>query len=330
MRGWALLALLALAIAPAAGAPVPGDALQPFTLAQLDGPPFRWQPGTVTVFSFCAFWCDTWKAQSQSLAAAGKALRGLPVAFITISVDDRWSERAKGKIAGTALVDPDRAFSRSLGIDGIPYLLVVDAQGRVRTAARGVTRAAALEQAVRDAMTGAPSSAEATVYLAFDDFPSPAASDLDDRLLDVLRQAQVKATFFCIGQHVSPGAAVVRRAAHEGHSLQVHSWDHRAAQPMLARCEEALQETADVTPTLYHPPGSAEFQRLSGERLPLTVVNPYDYLRPGAPELRRRVLLAAKPGSVILLHAGVAETIAVLPEVIRALRARGLIFGVLE
>jgi len=336
-RGLTLPVLAALAalvaVRPAAALPTLGDSLQSFTLPQSDGSSFRWQPGTVTVFTFCAFWCDTWKTQSESLAAARKALQGLPVSFITISVDDRWSERARGKITGTLLADPGSAFSKSLGIDGIPYLLIVDAEGRIREAARGVTRAAMIEQAVRGLLEGTPAPHEVTVYLVFDDFPSRvggATTDLDDLLLDALRSAQAKATFFCRGDHIAGSAEVVRRAAREGHSLQIHSWDHRADRPLLARCVQVLQETAAVTPTLYHPPGCARFQRLRGEPLALAVVNPYDYLRPGASELVRRVSLAAKPGSVILLHAGVSETVEVLPEIIRALRARGFEFGVLE
>jgi peptidoglycan/xylan/chitin deacetylase (PgdA/CDA1 family) len=322
-----------VAVRPAAALPTLGGSLQSFTLPQSDGPQFCWQPGAITVFTFCAFWCDTWKTQSESLVAASKALQGLPVSFITISVDNRWNERARGKITGTLLVDPGSAFSRSLGIDGIPYLLIVDAEGRIREAARGVTGAATIESSVRGLLEGAPSPHEVTAYLVFDDFPSRvggAARDLDDLLLDGLRSAQARATFFCRGDHIAGSAEVVRRAAREGHSLQIHSWDHRADRPLVARCVQALQETAAVTPTLYHPPGSTRFQRLGGEPLALAVVDPYDYLRPGASELVRRVSLAAKPGSVILLHAGVAETIEVLPEIIRTLRARGFEFGVLE
>ena len=158
---------------------------------------------------------------------------------------------------------------------------------------------------------------------------SRAAADLDDRLLDALRRAHAKATFFCIGEHLRRSADVVCRAAREGHALQIHSWDHRAEQPMLERCRWALESVAGVNPTLYHPPGSSEFLR-NGERLRLAVVNPYDYLRPGEPELVRRVLLAAKPGSVVLLHAGVSETIEALPGLIRSLSSRGFAFGVLQ
>ena len=52
-------------------------------------------------------------------------------------------------------------------------------------------------------------------------------------------------------------------------------------------------------------------------------MDPYDYTRPGKEELRRRILLAAKPGCIVLLHAGVSDTIDVLPGIIASLRERG-------
>jgi alpha-beta hydrolase superfamily lysophospholipase len=53
------------------------------------------------------------------------------------------------------------------------------------------------------------------------------------------------------------------------------------------------------------------------------VVNPYDFARPGTGEITRRVLLAVKPGGVVLLHAGVSETIDSLPGIIKSLMGRG-------
>jgi len=333
-----LLSCLLIAVAlPLAAAPMPGDHFQPFALNELGGQVARWQPGREAVLSFCAFWCDTWKEQSKRLADASKALAGLAVDFMTISVDGRWSELAVGKIAGKALLDPGGTFCRSLGMDSIPYTVVLDKDGRVSYAARGIVRAAAIEKAVRDSISGKPADSGETVYLAFDDFPfddrdMPPGSvrDLDDRLLDVLRCAGARATFFCIGSRVAQNQEVIRRAAHEGHSLQIHSWAHSPENPMIERCSQVLADLTGIKPTLYHAPGSSEFVRIGRERLQAAVVNPYDYTRPGEKELIRRVLLAVKPGSVILLHAGVSQTIETLPEIIRALRSRGFGFGVLE
>lgn len=97
----------------------------------------------------------------------------------------------------------------------------------------------------------------------------------------------------------------------------------------LPHCEEESPSRAvfvTIEPTLYRP----ILRRLGGSTPAIPVVNPYDFSRPGESELIRRILLAAKPGSVILLHAGVAESRAVVPRVLSALRQRGFSFGVLR
>jgi peptidoglycan/xylan/chitin deacetylase (PgdA/CDA1 family) len=333
-------AVLGAGAALAAG-PVPGDRVEPFSLPQPGGRTFRWKPGTATVLTFCAFWCDTWKEQGKRLGSAQKALAGLPVEFITVSVDARWSERGAGKIPGRVLLDAGSSWARSLGIDSIPYTAVIAPDGRVRYAAQGIVRAAAVQQAVREAAGGEQAFKSGTVYLTFDDFPS---QDLDDRLLDVLRAQRVPATFFCIGSRVQQHRDVVRRAVREGHSLQVHSWDHQpsgtnspaAELSMLEKCVRAIGDVAGVEPTLYRPAGRPECSKIGARgalRTPFRtalVVNPYDYTRPGEKELGRRVLLAAKPGCIVLLHAGVSETIDALPGVIRSLRNQGFTFDVLK
>jgi peptidoglycan/xylan/chitin deacetylase (PgdA/CDA1 family) len=317
--------LLAVAVR-AAGAPAPGDRVEPFSLLGVDDRTVAWKPGRVTVFSFCAFWCDTWKEQGKRLAAAGNALGGLPVDFVTISVDGRWSERAVGKVVGVVLLDSGGALRTRLGIGRVPYTMVVDATGKVGYAAQGIARSKPIEDAVRVALGGRPLVAAGEVYLAFDDFPS---GELDQRLLDLLRAEDVPATFFCIGKHVEERSDIVRRAAEEGHSLQLHSWDHRRDDPQLDRCVKAIAGVAGVEPTLYHPPGTTDILELGGARRAVPVVTPYDYARPGEEELSRRVLHAVKPGCVIMLHAGVSDTMAALPAIIRSLKARGFTFGTL-
>lgn len=294
----------------------PGDTLAPFTLLDAQGKPHRWQPGTITLITVVALWCDTWKEQTARLAAARKALAGLPVSFLTIAIDGRWAERGRGlEPLGR---DLDGAWSRRWGIQAVPFTILVDAKGTVCYAAQGIGRAEELTTQVRNTLSSR-AAAKAGVYFTFDDFPQRD----DDLLLDLLRREGVKVTFFCLGAHLEDEvrAAIARRALAEGHSLQVHSWNHDADKPQLTRCVAALKRLG-ATPTLYRAPGHVAVVRLSGEALPLATITPFDETRPGEAELRRRLLLALRPG-IVLLHAGVAETRAVLPDVLEAVRRRG-------
>jgi peptidoglycan/xylan/chitin deacetylase (PgdA/CDA1 family) len=207
-----------------------------------------------------------------------------------------------------------------MGIDRVPYTLVIAPDGTVRWSAYGTVRTQELVDRLREP---APPSG-GTVYLTFDDFPARRGSH---ELLDALRAAGVSATFFCIGTNAVKMPDLLRRAKREGHSLQVHSWDHDSKNPDLKRCADAIQNLCGTRPTFYRPPGSELVLRIGGAPLSAPVADPYDFSRPGTAELTRRVLLKVRPGSVIQLHAGVDETVAALPKIVQNLRSRGFQFG---
>lgn len=321
MIAWCALAAL---VAPAA--PAVGDLVEAFDLRTVEGRPYRWKPGRTTVLSFCAFWCDTWKDQLPRVREASRITQGLPVDYATISVDGRWTERGKVAAAGTMLGDPGGRWVHTVGIDRVPYTVVIEPSGRIAWTGYGTVRTAALVEAVRSSVARRP-PAGGRVFLTFDDFP---AERLSDELLDVLRAEGAKATFFCIGSKVGAAEDLLRRAAREGHGLGIHSWSHDGGRPELARCVAAIREASGLVPELYRPPGSEKVLNLRGQALPLPVDDPYDYTRPGVDELVRRVLMGARPNAVIQLHAGVEDTVRALPKILKNLRERGYVFEVMN
>lgn len=62
-----------------------------------------------------------------------------------------------------------------------------------------------------------------TMYLTFDDGPS---AECTDKVLDVLKEKNVKATFFLIGEYVEKYPEVARRIVAEGHTIGVHCYVH--------------------------------------------------------------------------------------------------------
>lgn len=82
------------------------------------------------------------------------------------------------------------------------------------------------------------------IALTFDDGPNP---EWTPRLLDILAEHEVKATFFMLGKFAEAQPELVRRVAAEGHLVGDHSWSH----PKLSRCpakqiEEELKRTKDT------------------------------------------------------------------------------------
>jgi peptidoglycan/xylan/chitin deacetylase (PgdA/CDA1 family) len=316
------LALGLVLLAPKT-APQPGDAIAPFTVRTVAGAPYHWKPGKLTVVSFCAFWCDTWKQQLPRVEESKRSLQTLPIEFLNISVDGRWMDKAKGA-PGLVLSDGGGKWSSSLGIDRVPYTLVLDSSGVVRWAKFGIVRS---QDLIREARAAAEPSKQGAVYLTFDDFPWPKGNN---ELLDLLRAEGVPATFFCIGRNLEARSAVVARAAREGHSLQIHSWNHSADKPDLDRCKAALLKLTGKSPTLYRPPGGESILRPGGSKLALPYSNPYDYLNVPADEVVRRVALTVKPGGAVQMHGGLPTTLAAVRGIIANLRKRGYRFEALR
>jgi len=60
-------------------------------------------------------------------------------------------------------------------------------------------------------------------YLTFDDGPTP---HLTDRILDILKQENVKATFFPIGYNAEDYPDLIKRVYEEGHGMGNHTYSH--------------------------------------------------------------------------------------------------------
>lgn len=74
------------------------------------------------------------------------------------------------------------------------------------------------------------------VYLTFDDGPSV----YTDKILDILSEYEVKATFFVVGKEDDASQAAIRRIVEEGHTLGMHSYSHKYAS--LYRSVDAFAE----------------------------------------------------------------------------------------
>ena len=177
------------------------------------------------------------------------------------------------------------------------------------------------------------------IAITFDDGPHPQNTP---RLLDMLKERGIKATFFMVGKCATTWPAVVKRIADEGHEVANHSWSHPNLAPMKeTRIMDQLQQTHDaivkacgVAPILYRPPyGSIRMtQRKAihdrfGYPTILWDVDPLDWQSPRTvTKVHNRILAQTKPGSIILCHDIHEPTIDAMPSVLDELLARGYRF----
>lgn len=61
------------------------------------------------------------------------------------------------------------------------------------------------------------------IYLTFDDGPIP---EITHWILDCLKEYQVKATFFCVGENIKKHPEIFNRILAEGHAVGNHTYNH--------------------------------------------------------------------------------------------------------
>jgi peptidoglycan-N-acetylglucosamine deacetylase len=180
------------------------------------------------------------------------------------------------------------------------------------------------------------------VALTFDDGPDPVYTP---KLLDLLREKGVKATFFVIGKRADRHPEIVRRAWDDGHLIANHTWSHRKLfcflTPSRLRAEiergsESVRRICGDRPGLFRSPVGLRHPLLqpflNAARLEFVSWSIWtrDSLAPTAEVLTRRILDRISAGDIILLHdrlpGGTDVMLSILPGVIDEIRARGFEF----
>ncbi len=176
------------------------------------------------------------------------------------------------------------------------------------------------------------------VAMTFDDGPHGANTP---RLLDMLKQRKIHATFFMVGQCVTEFPDIVKRMVAEGHEVANHSWSHpqlssmsdSAVRDQLQRTHDAIIAACGVTPKTMRPPFGAFTARQRawahgewGYKCILWDVDPLDWKVRNASHVKNEILKAAVPGSIILAHDIHKTTIDAMPETLDALLAKGFKF----
>ncbi len=176
------------------------------------------------------------------------------------------------------------------------------------------------------------------IAITFDDGPH---ATLTPKLLDLLKERNIKATFFVIGKNAAEYPDILRRIAAEGHEIANHSWSHPdlaklpqdTVRAEISRTQDAITNTIARPVTLMRPPyGALQTNQKQwvhdtyGYRIILWDVDPLDWRRPGASVVSERILKGAKPGSIILAHDIHPGTIEAMPATLDQLIARGFQF----
>lgn len=181
------------------------------------------------------------------------------------------------------------------------------------------------------------------VALTFDDGPHPVYTPL---ILDILKEAGVKATFFVIGENVRQYPDLVKRMIAEGHTVGNHTYSHGRVSTQEEGCfkEDVAQNSAllralCVKERFFRPPGGECDQkvwRMAEEMdydIILWTVDTEDWKAPSSEQIVSSVLQRVKGGDIVLFHdyvAGKSNTPDALSKLLKTLPKEGYTFVTVE
>lgn len=167
-----------------------------------------------------------------------------------------------------------------------------------------------------------------SIALTFDDGPDPKTTP---KILDILKEKNIKATFFVIGKKAEKYPDLLRRIDEEGHIIANHSYSHNYLIAFfstsrlikdLRRCNETVFETLGKTPAFFRPPFGVTNPRYrkalktTGLQSVGWSLRSMDTRATSKYKLIDTVISKLKRGDIVLLHDNLTVTAAALEDII--------------
>jgi len=185
------------------------------------------------------------------------------------------------------------------------------------------------------------------VALTFDDGPDVCYTP---QILDILKQNNVKATFFIVGLNAQSHPEMIRRIVSEGHAIGNHTWDHPVLSKLSAdkvkeevqKTEQLLYNITGLKTAMFRPPyGSITPQLINeisslGYRIIDWSVDTRDWDKTPVSQIMDHVSNEIYPGGIILQHCSGSEsehlsnTVKALPQIISLLKRQGYNFVMVQ
>lgn len=177
------------------------------------------------------------------------------------------------------------------------------------------------------------------IAITFDDGPQPQNTP---RLLAMLRERNIKATFFVVGELAKEHPNIIRAILADGHEIGNHTMKHPLNMTRLSDDKineevgglaNALQDIAGYRSRLFRPPGGNTNDHIKnmlynqyGYLTILWTVDPNDWKRPGVSVVTSRLVNGARNGAILLCHDLHKPTVDAMPGTLDQLLAKGFHF----
>lgn len=178
------------------------------------------------------------------------------------------------------------------------------------------------------------------IALTFDDGPHPIYTPM---ILDILKENDIKATFFMIGENIELYGDVAARVLNEGHEIGNHTFSHphiintsqnELLEEILA-CDSSIYSISEYKTKLFRPPegvvenNTSELAEKFDYSIILWSIDTRDWAKTPTNEIVENVLKNTEGGDIILMHDYVSHpspTPEALKQIIPALKNKGYEF----
>lgn len=190
-------------------------------------------------------------------------------------------------------------------------------------------------------------TAEKVVALTFDDGPS---SEWTPKILDELKLAGVRATFFMVGLHVKEYPDIAKRVSAEGHEVANHTYDHKVLFyykdyeliNQIKDTEKAIKDAAGQETRYFRPPKAwvtpKEKKLIEGlgYKTVLWTLNSKDWVAFHDNQIVSYIVRHIRPGDIVLFHDSGGtfsieggkrkQTVKTIPKLVKKLKEKGYSF----
>lgn len=172
------------------------------------------------------------------------------------------------------------------------------------------------------------------IALTFDDGPHP---QYTPEMLSVLKERNVKATFFLLGEEVEKYPEIVKQLQEEGHVVGNHSYKHEQLSKLtmeqackqVNRTNDLIYDITGVYPSYLRPPFGDWHEKLDCEVNMVEVlwdVDTLDWSSKNHASIVQKVINNVKENDIILMHDGYETSVTAAREIIDTLQKQGYEF----
>lgn len=188
-------------------------------------------------------------------------------------------------------------------------------------------------------------NAKKKIYLTFDDGPIP---EVTEWVLDILKQENIKATFFCIGDNIQKNPAIFKRIISENHAIGNHTFNHLNGWKNTSEnyiknmklCENEILKHTNLKSKLFRPPyGKIKITQANailklGYKIIMWDILSYDFdANLDSEKCLSETIKNTSNGSIIVFHDSIKANNNlkfVLPKAIQVLKEKGFIFDKID